>query len=171
MHKPVGRAVPAAGRLLSRAEIERASQDRELDLARSFVAGARNSQCYGVVVDNQVRCYAWISSDAVWVVPQAIVRMAPDSTYVYKAFTDASYRRRGLFLECLKAIERSASEEGRQEMTALVEVHNRSSMGAFRNAGFDRCGYVVILRRPFLIRRIGCRSASPCEWCRERVSE
>lgn len=167
MHKPVGQVGTTAGRVLSRAEVDCASHDAGLDLPPQFVAATRRSQCYGVFVDDRVRSYAWTSSEAVWAVPQAIVRMPREAAYVYKAFTDASYRRRGLLFECLKAIEQAAAREGRDEMTALIEVHNRSSVGAFRNAGFERCGFVVIFRRPWLIRRIGCRSATPCAWCKD----
>ena len=170
MHKPVGRVKAAAGRLLSRAEIVRASQDSRLDLPPEFVAATRRSQCYGVLVDDRVRSYAWTSSEAVWAVPQAIVKMSSEATYVYKAFTHESFRRRGLLVECLKAIEQGAAREGRDELTALVDVDNQGSLRAFRNAGFDRCGFVVILRRPWLLRRIGCRSTSPCAWCKESES-
>jgi GNAT superfamily N-acetyltransferase len=170
MRKPVGPAQPCAGRLLSRAEIERAAQNAELDLAPEFVASSRNSRCYGVLVDQHVRSYAWATSDAVPAVPETIVRMSPTASYVYKAFTDPSYRRKGLLSECLKAIEQAAVHEGRDQMTALVDVQNRNSLGAFRKAGFDRCGFVVVLRRPWLVRRIGCRSAAPCSWQRDRES-
>jgi GNAT superfamily N-acetyltransferase len=170
MHKTVGSAEPCAGRLLSRAELERASQDAGLDLPPEFVASTphAHSQCYGVVVDDQVRCYAWTSSEAVRVVPETVVRMPPAAAYVYKAFTDAAYRRRGLLYQCLQAIERAAAGDGRDEMTTLVEIHNRASLRAFRNAGFDRCGFVVVLRRPWFVRRVGCRSAVPCTWHKDK---
>jgi ribosomal protein S18 acetylase RimI-like enzyme len=168
MHKPVGLVEPCAARLLTRPEIETASTDPELDLPPEFVASTQHSQCYGVLVDGQVRCYAWASSEPVRAVPGTIVRMSPDAAYVFKAFTDPSFRRRGLLRECLKAIEQGAVLDGRDEVTALVEVHNRSSLRAFRNAGFDRCGFVFVLRRPWLVKRIGCTCATPCTWYRDR---
>jgi hypothetical protein len=60
-----------------------------------------HSQCYGVVVDEEVRCYAWTSSEAVRVVPETNVRMPPAAAYVYKAVTDAAYLRRGLLYRVL----------------------------------------------------------------------
>jgi hypothetical protein len=42
--------------------------------------------------------------EAVWAVPQAIVKMSPEATYIHEAFTAPSYRRRGLLFACLKAI-------------------------------------------------------------------
>ena len=170
MHKPVGPVEPCAARLLTRQEIETASTDPELDLPPEFVASTQHSQCFGVFVDGQVRCYAWTSSEPVRAVPGTIVRMSPDAAYVFKAFTNPSFRRRGLLQECLKTIEQSAVRDGRDEVTALVEAHNRSSLRAFRNAGFDRCGFVFVLRRPWLVRRIGCRCATPCTWSRDKKS-
>jgi hypothetical protein len=167
MHKPVGPAAPSTGRLLSRREIERASADAGLELRPEFVASAQHSQCYGVVVDEHVRSYAWTTSERVGAVPGTMVRMSPAAAYVYKAFTAGSFRRRGLLRECLKAIEEGAARDGREEVTALVEVHNRNSLRAFRNAGFDRCGFVFLLKRPWIARRVGCSCARPCIWSRE----
>lgn len=167
MHKPVGVGSPTMGRLLSRDEIERASHDAGMDLLPEFVSATRDAKCYGVVIENQVRCYAWSTSMPVRGLPGTIVAMSPDISYVFKAFTDAAFRRRGLLGECLKAIEADAARDGRGELSALVEMHNRSSLRAFRGAGFEQCGRVLILRRPWLVKRIGCRCAHPCGWDRD----
>jgi hypothetical protein len=169
-HKPVGQCGSFEGRLLNPREIERASMDMLLDLPRDFVATAQHSHCYGVVIDDHVRCYAWTSSEPVRAVPGTVVDMSAGAAYVFKAFTHPAFRRRGLLRECLKAIEHGAAQDGRGEVTALVEVHNRSSIRAFRSAGFERCGFVFILRRPWLAKRIGCRCASPCTWDRDKKS-
>jgi L-amino acid N-acyltransferase YncA len=167
MHKPVGETAQCEARLLSRQEIERASQDAALDLAPAFVASAANSQCYGVSVEGQVRCYAWTSVEPVRAVPGTVVRMPSTAAYVFKAFTDPLFRRRGLLRECLTAIERGASDRGCTEVTALVEVHNPSSIRAFRSAGFERCGHVFVLKRPWMVKRIGCRCTMPCTWSKD----
>ena len=164
MHKPLALVQPSEGRLLTRQEIENASHDERLDLPPAFVA-SQHSPCYGVVIDGRVRCYAWTSSEQVRAVPGTAVTMPPAAAYVFKAFTDPLFRRRGLLRECLKAIEHDAVREGRIEVTALVELHNRSSLRAFRNAGFDRCGFVLMLRWPWTVKRIGCRATEPCTWC------
>ena len=169
LHKPIGPAEPSNARLLTRQEVERASQDPGLDLPPSFAASQR-SRCYGVVIDGRVRSYAWSSSETVRGVPGTTVTMSPDAAYVFKAFTDPLFRRRGLLSECLKAVEHDAAEEGRREVTSLVELHNRSSLRAFRNAGFERCGFVLVLRWPWITRRIGCRAAEPCVWCKHEAS-
>jgi ribosomal protein S18 acetylase RimI-like enzyme len=165
LHKPLASAPSSIGRLLTRAEIERVSQDERLDLPAGFVA-AQRSPCYGVVIDDRVRCYAWTSSEQIRAVPGTVVRMPPEAAYVFKAFTDPLFRGRGLLRECLKAVERDAVREGRTEVTSLVELHNRSSLRAFRHAGFERCGFVLVLRWPWAVKRIGCRAAVPCTWCK-----
>jgi hypothetical protein len=96
--------------------------------------------------------------------------MPPGSAYVFKAFTDPLFRRRGLLHECLEAVEQEAVREGRSEVTSLIEVHNRSSLRAFRNAGFERCGFVLVLRWPWAVKRIGCRATVPCSWCKHDES-
>jgi GNAT superfamily N-acetyltransferase len=169
LHKPVAPAGPSAGRLLTCQEIERAVADTRLDLPPGFVA-SQPARCFGVVVDDQVRCYAWTSSEQVRAVPGASVKMPPDAVYVFKAFTDPVFRRRGLLRECLTAVEQDAARQGRNEMTALVELHNRSSLQAFGNAGFKRCGFVVVLGWPWAARRIACRAAVPCSWCKHDAS-
>ena len=85
----------------------------------------------------------------------------------FKAFTDPAFRGRGLLRECLKAVEHSAVRDGRKEMTALVEIHNRSSLRAFRSAGFARCGLVFVLRRPWVVSRLACHCATHCSWSRD----
>ena len=169
MHKPVTPVHPSAGRRLTRQEIESASRDSRLDLSPSFVA-SQHSRCYGVVIDGRVRCYAWTSSELVRAVPGTAVTMPTGAAYVFKAFTDPIFRRRGLLRECLKAVERDAVREGRTEVTSLVEVHNRSSLRAFRHAGFERCGFVMVLRWPWTVKRIGCLATEPCAWCRNDAS-
>jgi GNAT superfamily N-acetyltransferase len=168
LHKPVARVAPSVGRLLTRQEIEHASEDERLDLPQAFV-GAQRSPCYGVVIDDRVRCYVWTSSEQIRAVPGTTVRMPPDTTYAFKAFTDPLFRRRGLLRECLKAVERDAAREGRTEVTALVELHNRSSLRAFDHAGFERCGFVLVLRWPWAVKRLGCRARVPCTWCKHDV--
>lgn len=165
MHKPVSRVEQCRARLLTRAEIERASSNAALDLPADFVAASQSSsQCYGIVVDGDIRSYAWTASEPVRAVPGTIVRMPRESAYVFKAFTDPAFRGRGLLRECLNAVEQRAIDDGRSEMSALVEIHNRSSLRGFRNAGFDRCGLVFVLKRPWLVSRLGCRCAQPCTW-------
>jgi len=167
LHKPVGDIANCRGRLLSRDEVERAAQDPALDLPPAFVAASKQSSCYGVVIDERVRCYAWTSPEPVRAVPGTVVTMPSSAAYVFKAFTDPSFRRQGLLRECLNAIEQGASREGRTEVTALVEIHNRSSLRAFGNAGFERCGLVLVLKRPFIAKRVGCHCATPCTWARD----
>jgi len=167
MHKPIGRVEPRMARLLTREEIERASRNPSLDLAPEFVAASQAAQCYGIVVDDDVRSYAWTASAPMRAVPGTVVRMPAESAYVFKAFTDPAFRGRGLLSECLKAVEHGAVRDGREEMTALVEMHNRSSLRAFRNAGFARCGFVFVLRRPWIVRKIACRCATHCSWSRD----
>jgi L-amino acid N-acyltransferase YncA len=169
MHKPVGRVEQCHARLLTRAEIERASLNAALDLPPEFVASSDSAQCYGVVTDDEVRGYAWTASEPVRAVPGTMVTMPPDSAYVFKAFTDPAFRGRGLLRESLRAVEQSATKNGRSEMSALVEIHNRSSLRAFRNAGFTRCGVVFVLRRPWLVNRVACRCATPCSWSRDVI--
>lgn len=165
VHKPVAQVQRSAGRLLTRQEIERAATDTLLGLPPAFGASQR-ARCFGVAIDGRVRCYAWTSSEQVRAVPGTSVRMAPDAVYVFKAFTDPVFRRRGLLRECLAAIEQDAARQGRREMTALIEMHNRSSLRAFGNAGFTRCGFVVVLRWPWAVKRIACRASVPCSWCK-----
>jgi hypothetical protein len=167
MHKPVGEVANCGGRLLRRDEVERAAQDPMLDLPSAFVAASGQSSCYGVVIDQQVRCYAWTSPEPVRAVPGTMVTMPSSAAYVFKAFTDPSFRRQGLLRECLKAIEQGAARDRRTEVTALVEIHNRSSLRAFGSAGFERCGMVFVLKRPFIAKRVGCRCATPCTWDRD----
>ena len=167
MHKPVSQAEPRKARLLTRAEIERASANASLDLPADFVASSQSAQCYGIVVDGDVRCYAWTASEPTRAVPGTVVSMPLDSAYVYKAFTDPAFRGRGLLRECLSAVEQHALNDGRSEMSALVEIHNRSSLHGFRNAGFVRCGLVIVLKRPWLVSRIGCRCATRCNWSQD----
>ena len=165
MHKRVEDEGTSAACLLTRQQIERASQDPAMDLPPAFVAAER-SPCYGVVIDDRVRSYVWTSSEEVRAVPGTMVRMSPGATYVFKAFTDPLFRRRGLLRECLRAIEHDGARHDKLEMTSLVEVHNRNSLRAFRNAGFERCGFVVVSRWPWAVRRIGCRAVVPCAWCK-----
>jgi ribosomal protein S18 acetylase RimI-like enzyme len=167
MHKPVSQAVSRNARLLTRAEIERASTNASLDLPADFVASSESAQCYGIVVNGDVRCYAWTSTEPVRAVPGTVVRMAHNSAYVYKAFTDPAFRGQGLLRECLSAVEQRAVSDGSSEMSALVEIHNRSSLRGFRNAGFTRCGLVFVLKRPWLVSRVGCQCATPCTWTRD----
>lgn len=167
MHKPVGQVEPCRGRLLTRAEIERASANPALDLPADFVASTQSAECYGIVVDGDVRCYAWTAAGPVRAVPGTVVTMSSESAYVFKAFTDPAFRGRGLLRECLNAVEQAAVRGGRTEMSALVEIHNRSSLRAFRNAGFRRCGLVFSLRRPWLISKLSCSCDSPCGWSRD----
>jgi len=167
MHKPIGHVEQGSARLLTRAEIERASANPMLDLPADFVASTPSAQCYGVVLDGQVRCYAWTAAGPVRAMPGTVVSMASDSAYVFKAFTDPAFRGRGLLRDCLGAMERSVAREGRAEMSTLVEIHNRSSLRAFGNAGFKRCGLVFVLRRPWLISRLACHCASPCTWSKD----
>jgi len=167
MHKPVSRVERCSARLLTRAEIERASMNASLDLPADFVASSQSAQCYGIVADGDVRCYAWTSSEPVRAVPGTVVAMAPDSAYVFKAFTDPAFRGQGLLRECLGAVEQRAVSDGRSEMSALVEIHNRSSLRGFRNAGFARCGLVFVLKRPWLVSRVGCLCATPCTWSKD----
>ena len=167
MHKPVGRVGECNARLLTRAEIERASTNAALDLPADFVASSQSAQCYGIVVNGDVRGYAWTASEPVRAVPGTVVSMPPDSAYVFKAFTDPAFRGRGLLRECLSAVEQRAVSDGRSEMSALVEIHNRSSLRAFRNAGFARCGLVFVLKWPWVVSRVGCRCATPCTWSRD----
>lgn len=167
MHKPVGQVEKCRGRLLTREEIERASANPALDLPAEFVASTHSAQCYGIVVDDEVRCYAWTAAAPVRAVPGSIVNMSSDSAYVFKAFTDPTFRGQGLLRECLNAVEQGAVCEGRSKMSALVEIHNRSSLRAFRRAGFARCGLVFVLRRPWLISKLSCSCASPCSWSKD----
>jgi len=167
MHKPIGQVNACRARLLTRAEIDQASRNASLDLAPEFVAASQSAHCYGIVVDEEVRSYAWTASEPVRAMPGTVVHMPPDSAYVFKAFTDPAFRGRGFLRECLKAVEQRAVTDGREAMTALVEIHNRSSLRAFRNAGFARCGLVFVLRRPWLVSRIACRCATPCTWSRD----
>lgn len=167
MHKPVSRVEQCSARLLTRSEIERASMNTSLDLPADFVASSLSAHCYGIVVDGDVRCYAWTASGPVRAVPGTVVSMPPDSAYVFKAFTDPGFRGKGLLRECLSAVEQQAGGDGRSEMSALVEIHNRSSLRGFRNAGFERCGLVFVLKRPWFVSRVGCRCATPCTWSRD----
>jgi ribosomal protein S18 acetylase RimI-like enzyme len=167
MHKPVTRVEQCSARLLTRAEIERASLNASLDLPADFVASSQSAECYGVVTDGAVRCYAWTASGPVRAVPGTVVSMPPDSAYVFKAFTDPAFRGRGLLRECLSAIEERAAVAGRVAMSALVEIHNRSSLRGFRNAGFERCGLVFVLKRPWLVSRLRCRCTTPCAWSKD----
>lgn len=167
MHKPVGQGSQCRGRLLTRAEIERASTNPALDLPADFVASTHSAQCYGIVTDDEVRCYAWTAASPVRAVPGSVVSMSSDSAYVFKAFTDPAFRGRGLLRECLNAVEQGAISDGRSEMSALVEIHNRSSLRAFRRAGFARCGFVFVLRRPWLISKLSCSCAAPCTWSKD----
>lgn len=164
MHKPVGHAEQGRARLLTREEIERASANPLLDLPADFVASTSSAKCYGVVVDDVVRCYAWTAAGPVRAMPGTVVSMSSDSAYVFKAFTNPAFRGRGLLRDCLSAMEHGARRDGCTELSALVEIHNRSSLRAFINAGFERCGLVFVLRRPWLIRRLACSCASPCAW-------
>jgi GNAT superfamily N-acetyltransferase len=167
MHKPMSQVEPSSARLLTRAEIERASTNPSLDLPADFVGSSQSAQCFGIMVDGDVRCYAWTAAEPVRAVPGTIVAMPADSAYVYKAFTDPAFRGRGLLRDCLNAVEQHALSDGRSEMSTLVEIHNRSSLRGFRNAGFVRCGLVFVLRRPWLVSRVGCRCATPCTWSRD----
>lgn len=167
MHKPVSRVEQCSARLLTREEIERASTNASLDLPADFVTSSQSAQCYGIVVDGDVRCYAWTASGPVRAVPGTVVNMPSNSAYVFKAFTDPGFRGNGLLRECLNAVEQGAVGDGRSEMSALVEIHNRSSLRGFRNAGFERCGLVFVLKRPWLVSRVGCRCETPCTWCRD----
>jgi L-amino acid N-acyltransferase YncA len=168
MHKPVAAATGSHARLLTRAEIEQASADPMLDLPADFVlATIQSAKCYGLVIDGKVRCYAWTATGPIRAVPGTVVNMPSDSAYVFKSFTHPAFRGRGLLRECLTALERGAQRDGRAEMSALVEIHNRSSLRAFSNAGFSRCGLVFVLRRPWLISKLACTCASPCVWSRD----
>jgi ribosomal protein S18 acetylase RimI-like enzyme len=167
MHKPLSQGPTSNARLLTRDELERASANASLDLPTDFVASSQSAQCYGIVVDGNVRSYAWTASEPVRAVPGTVVCMPPDSAYVYKAFTDPAFRGRGLLRECLNAVEQRACGDGRSEMSALVEIHNRSSLHGFRKAGFARCGLVFVLKRPWLVSRVGCRCATPCTWSQD----
>ena len=166
VHKRVGSQGPCAARQLTRRELEEASRNPALDLPPSFVASPPGGQCYGVVSGREVRSYAWASSEPTPALHRSVVAMPPDTVYVYKAFTDPSFRQRGLLGECLKAIDQHAAREGREEVSALIELHNRSSLRAFRRAGFERCGYVFLLKWPWIARRFGCRCSTPCTWSR-----
>lgn len=166
MHKPVSQVEQCHARLLTRAEIERASMNASLDLPADFVASSQSAQCYGIVVDGDVRCYAWTASEPVRAVPGTVVSMPPESAYVFKAFTDPAFRGRGLLRECLNAVEQGARSDGRSDMSALVEIHNRSSLRGFRNAGFTRCGLVFVLKHPWFVSRVGCHCSTPCTWSR-----
>ena len=167
MHKPVGQVEHCNARLLTRTEIERASMNASLDLPPEFVASSHSAACYGIVADDEVRGYVWTVSEPVRAVPGTVVTMPRDSAYVFKAFTDPAFRGRGLLRESLKAVEQSAINDGRTEMSALVEFHNRSSLRAFGHAGFTRCGLVFVLRRPWLVRKVACRCAAPCTWSKD----
>jgi L-amino acid N-acyltransferase YncA len=170
MHKPIGPVEQCSARLLTRAEIERASMNASLDLPPEFVASSHAATCYGIVADEEVRGYVWTISEPVRAVRGTVVAMSRGSAYVFKAFTDPAFRGRGLLRESLKAVEQSAVNDGRTEMSALVEFFNRSSLRAFSNAGFTRCGLVFVLRRPWLVRRVACRCAAPCTWSKDLSS-
>jgi ribosomal protein S18 acetylase RimI-like enzyme len=164
MHKPVGKAGQGGARLLTRAELERASMDPALDLPPEFVASTHSAQCFGVVVDGNVRAYAWTAAEPVRAMPGTVVRMPSGSAYVFKAFTDPAFRGRGLLRECLSAVEQHAVRDGRAEMSTLVEIHNRSSLRAFGSAGFKRCGLVFVLKRPWVVKKLACTCSASCNW-------
>jgi len=169
--KPIGGAVPGTARRLHDEEILRSSLDAALDMPREFVDTALGSECYGVVTGDRVSSYAWSASGcAVSIFPGIAIEIPGQDVYVYRAFTDPAFRGRGHVGECLHAIDATAAARGRHSVCAFIELHNRSSLHAFRGAGFTRRGVVLLQIRHRWIVRLSGGPDTPCAWLRPEPS-
>ncbi|HTV03293.1 MAG TPA: GNAT family N-acetyltransferase [Luteitalea sp.] len=105
----------------------------------------RGDQCLVGLLDGQPATYLWVGT-SVREFPGTPCVIGPGTAYVYKTFTLASLRGRGLNTAALHEVRRRSVQAGHRRLLIDVAADNAASLRAIERAGFVRAARFFIVR-------------------------
>ena len=135
-------------RFLTAPEIEHYASEEGYRYSRAFAADAlsRGHRCFGVLEGERLRYYCWIARGPAPVFDDVEVAVDPPLAYGYNAYTDPTYRGRGLHTVAVEAIGQALHIEGFRGVAAYIEADNLAPIMAAHRMGEHRAGLVVLWR-------------------------
>ncbi len=132
---------------LSSAELLHLAREPELELSHHFAQRAATGldRCFGAWHDGTLASYSWYAIDSIE--PEhcgGIPLSLPNRTaYMYKAYTRPEYRGRKLYGAGIALAFTQLRVEGIEQLVALVDWTNLSSLRACHRLGFEDLGRLI----------------------------
>ncbi len=133
---------------LDPATLQRFSSDPRYDLPAQFIdeALAKGDQCYGIIDGDRLASFGWYSA-----MPTKIsndLRFCFDQRYVYmyKGFTDPSYRGQRLHARGMTAALGRFRDRGAKGLVSYVDTTNFDSLRSCYRMGYSDVGKIYCLR-------------------------
>ena len=105
-------------------------------------------KCYGIIKNNFIVAYSWTSLKSV---PRYKEKLKVEDAFIFDVYTHPDFRGQGLFPALLEYQIDELKNIGKKRALACIDIFNRSSLHAFKKAGFDEISKYLMWKKKGIV--------------------